>query len=151
MNEARDLLLFDAQMHFTGNVAYGFSMDRVIAGEPLPSQGVRFDVTFEGRIEGSRLNGTITGIDYVSLSAAGVTGLYIRGRITTDDGHNIALVAEGEAAPRPGSALADLRETLFFSTAAPGYEWLNELQAEGAGVVDSATGEIQLKVFAGAE
>lgn len=151
MTKAPDTLLFDAEMHFTGSVDYGFSMGRVTAGEALPPQGVRFDVTFDGRLEGPRLSGTISGIDYVSLSAEGVTGLYIRGRITTDDGHNIALVAEGGAAPRPGSTVADLSETLSFSTAAPGYEWLNELRAEGTGVVDSATGRIQLKVSARSE
>lgn len=139
-------ILFEAAMHFTGNVEYGFSMADAAGGAAIPTQGARFDVTFEGEVGGPRLKGIITGTDYVLLTATGGSQLYIRSRITTEDGHHIAVTAEGMAVPRAGSALADLSEAMTFSTAAPSYTWLNDVRAEGTGVVDSQTGQIKLTV-----
>src|SRR4029450_12780523 len=87
--------LFDARLHFTGIVEYGYTLAQSAAGVPIPELGARFDVFFEGEIRGPRLNGQIKGVDYVSLSPDGVSSLHIHAHITTQDGCHIALHSDG--------------------------------------------------------
>jgi hypothetical protein len=138
--------LFDAQLHFISTVEYGYSRADAAAGNPIPEEGVRFDMFFEGYVRGERINGRISGIDYVTLGPDGVSQLHVHGHIITDDGSPIAVHAQGHARRRPDSSLADTQETLSFSTAIERYSWLNHVQATATGLANLETGMLDLQV-----
>jgi hypothetical protein len=138
--------LFDALVQYTVNVEYGYSFAQSQAGEPIPEQGARFDVYFEGDIRGRRLQGKVTGVDYLALGPDRLARMHVHAHITTHDGCHIAVHTEGLARRRPGSPLADTHETLTFATSAEQYKWLNQVRATGIGVADTRTGRLELTV-----
>ncbi len=80
-------LLYEAEIHFTKVVEYGVSIESISSGDiGDPLEGARFDQTFHGDLHGPRLNGTISGIDYLYVRADGRFQLHIHAQITTDDG-----------------------------------------------------------------
>jgi len=139
--------LFDAHVQYTVNVEYGFSFAQSQAGEPIPDEGARFDVYFEGDIRGGRLQGKVTGVDYLALGPDRVARMHVHAHITTHDGCHIALHTEGLARRRPGSALADTHETITFATSAERYKWLNQVRAIGIGVANTRTGQLEVRVI----
>jgi hypothetical protein len=139
--------LFDARLHFVSTLEYGYSMAEVVSGAQIPHEGVRFDVFFEGEIRGARVNGYVSGVDYVTLGPNGVSQLHVHARITTDDACHIALHAEGSSSRREGGSFADTRERVTLSTAADRYRWLNQLSAIAIGVADLQAGTIELSVM----
>ena len=138
--------LFDALVRFTGTVDYGYTMEHRAKGVPIPAQGARFDLFFDGKIVGERLQGTITGVDYVRLGSDGMAQLHVHAHITTHDGCHIAVHSEGIARRRAGSSIADMQETMSFATSADGYKWLNSLQGNATGVVDMHLGTMDINV-----
>jgi hypothetical protein len=144
-SSAGTLHLFDASMQFTGVVDYGYTLEQRSTGVPIPAQGARFDVFFDGQIVGQRLRGTIRGVDYVTLDRDGMAHLHVHAHITTHDGCHIAIHSEGMARQRAGSSIADVEETMSFATAADSYKWLNGLQGCGSGAVDMQVGRIEIK------
>jgi hypothetical protein len=138
--------LFDALVQYTVNVEYGFSFAQSQAGEPIPDQGARFDVYFEGDIRGPRLQGKVTGVDYLALGPDRIARMHVHAHITTHDGCHIAVHTEGHARRRPGSALADTYETVTFATSAEQYKWLNHVRAIGTGVANTRTGWLEVRV-----
>jgi hypothetical protein len=138
--------LFDARLHFISTIEYGFSRADLASGRPIPEEGVRFDMFFEGDIRGERINGRISGIDYVTLGPNGVSQLHVHGNISTDDGFQIAVHAQGQATRRPDGSLADTHEVLSFSTAIERYSWLNQVKATATGLANLETGMLDLSV-----
>lgn len=138
--------IYEYDLEVTGMTDYGMSLDAVLAGGPIPPQGVRIDVAFEGRVDG-RLAGRAHGSDYVRLRADGRIDLDIRAVIETDDGRRIALSADGVAAPRAGEPIADLYENVRLDTAAEDYAWVNARQVWGYGTVNFATGKIHVEGY----
>ncbi len=62
--------LYEATVTFTGATEFGVSMEALSSGKvPPPPEGARFDVAFAGSLRGARLNGTVTGVDYLSVRA----------------------------------------------------------------------------------
>jgi hypothetical protein len=112
----------------------------------VPSQGVRIDIAFEGRAVG-RLAGRVRGVDYARMRADGRIDLDIRATIETEDGHRIALAADGVATPRAGEPIADLFENVILSTAAESYAWVNPRQVWGVGTVNFAAGKIHIDAY----
>jgi hypothetical protein len=139
--------LFDVVVQYTAVVDYGFTFEQSVAGEPIPEQGARIDIFFEGEIRGERLRGKISGVDYVTLGPDRVSRLHIHAHITTHDGHHIAVHAEGLARRRPGSTLVDVHETISFSTAAEQYRWLNEVRAFSTGLADTRKGGEEARIM----
>ena len=136
--------IYEYTLDVTGIVDYGASLADVLAGVgKFPPQGVRIDVAFAGRAEG-RLAGSVKGVDYTRMRADGRIDLDIRATLETDDGHRIALSADGIAVPRPGAPIADLWENVTLSTAAEAYAWVNTRQIWAIGTVDFSTGKIQI-------
>src|SRR5262249_53677738 len=122
-------LLYEATVSFTEVVEYGLSMSGVFSGSVgMPAAGARFDVHFRGAVRGPKLNGTLAGIDYITVRADGRTQLHIHARLTIDDGENVAYHAEGVAHPRPGAREWVVRETVSFVTASARHAWLNQVQ-----------------------
>jgi len=138
--------LFDARLHFISTVEYGYTRADVAVGKPIPEEGVRFDMFFEGYVRGEQINGRISGIDYVTLGPDGVSQLHVHGHIVTDDGSHVAVHAHGQARRRPDSVLADTQETLSFSTAIERYSWLNHVEATATGLANLETGMLDISV-----
>lgn len=127
---------------------------------PVP-QGIRvnFHIT-GGTIDGPRLKGKLrpVGADFFTLRHDGVGELDVRATIETDDGALIyvhyvgigdmgsdghARFLAGELPPR-----VSLHTGPRFSTAHPGYQWLNRLYCVAAGVVDMQTFEVRYDIHA---
>jgi hypothetical protein len=141
-------LLYEYTVKFTGMTEYGVSLESLMAGNATPPpEGARFDVAFEGASTGPKLNGKVTGVDYLQIRADGRFQLHIHAEITTDDGEKIAVFADGVALRREGSSLADLRENVTLSTSSKKYSWVNTLQVWASGTVDLAKQVVQLKGY----
>jgi len=141
-------IIYEAVVHFTKITEYGISMDDLQSGAATPPAGVRFDFAFEGEFQGPRFSGTISGIDYLYCRADGRFELHIHARLTTDDGENIALFADGVSIPQEGNSKKQLRENISFITSSPAYTWINQVQAWRQGTVDLEKGEVKVKVYA---
>ena len=139
--------IYEYELAITGVTDYGVTMDAVLSGrEPIPPQGLRFDVAFEGSAHG-RLAGTVRGVDYVRMRADGRVDLDIRAAIETADGRRIALAADGVAITRSAEPIADLWENIRLSTPAADYAWVNTRQIWGYGTVNFATGKVHIEGY----
>jgi uncharacterized protein DUF3237 len=139
--------IYEYDLDLTGVTDYGVSLQSIMSGEQkVPPQGARFDATFEGLGKG-RLSGRVRGVDYLRMRADGRLDLDIRATIETDDGHRIALSADGVGAPREGEPISDLFENVRLTTAAATYAWVNARQIWGVGTVNVATGKIHVEGF----
>jgi hypothetical protein len=122
-------------------------MEAILAGkERVPPQGARFDVALEGRAKG-RLSGRVRGVDYLRMRADGRIDLDIRATIETDDGHRIALSADGVALPHANEPIADLFENVCLTTAAADYAWVNTRQIWAPGTVHLTAGKIHIEAY----
>ena len=144
-----DEVLFNEAMHITGVTEYGISFEDLMAGAvALPPQGARFDVAYEGAIEGAKLKGYLKGIDYVRVTPDGRFQLNIHATVETDDGERIAVTSGGILkAPDPVTGIAQVRLNMQFVAASSQYEWMNALQAWGAGTVNLQTREINVTIY----
>ena len=139
--------IYDYNVEVTGMTDYGITLDTILTGQTqIPPQGVRIDVAFEGRGTG-RLAGRVRGVDYVRMRADGRVDLDIRATVETDDGHRIALSADGVAMLRANEPIADLLENVRLTTAAESYAWVNSRQVWATGTVNFATGKIHIEAF----
>jgi hypothetical protein len=140
-------LLYEYTLKITQVVEYGVSMEALLSGQaPPPGEGVRLDIHLEGAISGAKLNGSVTGVDYLHVRADGRMQLDIHGEITTEDGKKIALYADGVAIGQP--PVLQLRENATLTTSHPEYSWVNTLQVWAPGTVDLANGEVRVRGYA---
>jgi hypothetical protein len=144
--------LFSEDIHLTGLTEYGVRWEELTSGQAvLPPEGARFDIAFEGTLDGPRLKGTIAGVDHLTVRADGRFQLDMQAQITTDDGAQIAVHEDGLlVAPAPDDAarIAQLRLNLEFTAFSPQYAWLNHVQGWGRGTVDWNTGAVEMQVYA---
>ena len=141
--------LCDIAVNNTEVVEYGISMEALFSGKvSVPLAGARFDIHVKGAAHGPKLNGAVVGVDHLLVRADGHSQLHIHARITTEDGQNIALFADGVAVPQKGTTFLQLRESFSFLTASQTYTWLNTVQGWALGTVDPGKGEVRLKVYA---
>jgi hypothetical protein len=132
-----EALLYKFRVDFTDIKEFGVSLSGLMAGDiPAPAEGARFDVVFSGSIAGPKINGKISGIDYVHVRADGRFQLNIHADIVTDDGARIALHADGVAIPKEGSPVVELRENHALTTSFEEYTWLNRIQIWAKGIAD---------------
>ena len=141
-------LLYEYALNVTGITEYGVSFEELMSGKVAPpTEGARFDVTFEGTVSGSKLKGMVKGVDYLWMRADGRIQLDIHAVITTDDGQKIKLHADGVGLPRKDSSIADLRENVTLFTSSNDYKWVNVLQVWGIGTVDFAKQIVQVTAY----
>jgi hypothetical protein len=141
-------LIYELNLNITEMTEYGVSFAALMAGEvPPPPEGARFDIHVDGVDNGPKLKGKVTGIDYLSMRADGRTELNVYGKITTEDGQNIAVQAGGIGTPRPNTSIIDLRENVTLFTSSEDYKWVNTLQVWATGTVDTATGIINISAY----
>lgn len=117
--------IYEYDLEVTGVTDYGVTLEAILSGQArVPLQGARIDVAFEGRATG-RLTGRVRGLDYLRIRTDGRIDLDIRAIVETEDGHRIALSADGVGMPRAAEPIADLRENVSLTTAAEHYAWVN--------------------------
>jgi len=139
--------IFEWDLAITNVTDYGVNMEALFAGrERVPLQGAQFDVTVAGPIKG-RVSGSLRGVDYMRVRADGRRDIDLRATVETDDGHRIALCADGVATPREGEPIVDLSLKIHLTTAAVAYGWVNARPAWGAGSVNLATGTIHIDAY----
>ena len=139
--------IYEYDLDITEVTDYGVTLEDILSGKTsIPVQGARIDVAFKGRATG-RLAGLVHGIDYLLIRADGRVDLDIHATIETDDGHRIALAADGVCLPRPAEPIADLRENVELITASEDYAWVNTRQVWGVGTVNFASGKINVEAY----
>jgi hypothetical protein len=139
--------IYEYELHVTGVTDHGVTLQSILSGQSrIPPQGARIDVAFEGRAKG-RLTGRVRGVDYLRIRTDGRIDLDIRATIETDDGHRIALSADGVGVPRATEPIADLRENISLTTAAESYAWVNTRQVWGVGTVSFAVGQVHIDAY----
>lgn len=135
-------LLFEEEVRLTGVKEYGFSWQQFVSNtEPIPPEGLKFDIHFEGEVTGDRINGTIKGTDYLTVRADGRLFLNLHAAITTNDGAHIHVTESGI------NANGHLRLAMDFHTSDQRYTWINQKHVWGVGTVDFQTGRVIIKGF----
>ena len=141
-------LIYEAEIQFTNIVEYGVSMAALSSGKiAFPAEGARFDYGFQGDIRGAKLNGKITGTDYLYVRADGQFQLHIHAQIRTDDGHNISFSSDGLSMQTNGTNETQLRATVSLFTASPAYQWLNKLHIWAIGSLDPGKGQAFVRAY----
>jgi hypothetical protein len=141
-------LLYRVTLQITGTKEYGVSFAALMAREVTPPvKGARFDVPFEGKATGPKLNGAAEGIDYVRVRADGRLELHIHETIRTEDGHNISVHGDGVATPRPEGSIADVRVNMTLFASSKDYAWVNQVPVSGIGTIDLARQVIQVAAY----
>jgi hypothetical protein len=142
-------LIYEAEIHFTGMVEYGVSMDALSSRKvPVPLAGARFDQTFEGTLHGPKLRGKISGTDYLYVRADGLFQLHLHARVTTDDGANISMSSEGVSMQVDGEKLTQLRAAVSLFSSSEPYSWLNQLRLWAVGTLDPVRGIALVRAYA---
>jgi hypothetical protein len=134
-------LLFEEDVSLTGITDYGFTWKDFMDGVPVPEQGARFDIAFEGAISGDKLSGRIYGIDYLEVRADGKMIINLHAGLVTSQGERINVTETG--INRNG----DLRLNIHFHTGVKQYVWLNQVQVWAIGKVDFNTGKVHIKGY----
>lgn len=133
--------LFDEEAYLTDITEYGVSWESLVKGKQLPPpQGARFDIAFEGKIFGDKINGKVKGVDYLMARGDGKFILALHATIVTDDGAVIALQEKGIMVQSPDGN-GQLYLTMNFSTAYSNYQWINGIQVWGVGTSFLSEGE----------
>jgi hypothetical protein len=139
--------VFDEEIQLTGITEFGISWEDLVKGNAqLPAQGARFNLEFEGSVNGENINGVIKGVDYLEIRADGKFMLNIHATIITDDGETISIKETGISTPDP-SGKAVLHLNMDFYTVSEKYEWLNKKQVWSVGEVDMTTGKVNVTGF----
>jgi hypothetical protein len=142
-------LVYEYTPRVTRIVEYGAPAEGVLMRtSPPPEEGARLDLHLEGSVIAGRLQGTVTGIDYLNVRADGRTELNVRGHITLEDGKRVALEAGGLAIPEGDSSVFQLREHVKLTSHHPELAWVNTTEVWARGTVDVATGEVHLRAYA---
>lgn len=140
-------LLYEVSVGITKLTEFGVGiLDAMSPEAPLPPVGARFDIAVAGTVSG-RVEGTFEGVDYLHIRADRRSQLHVHGTITTPSGSNIALFADGVAVPDDAPGIFQLRENVTLTTAAPEFEWVNQLQIWAQGACDMNTLQIEISGY----
>jgi hypothetical protein len=128
-------------------IEYGLSLSDVIAGNAAPpSHGARFDVYFEGQVDG-RIQGKISGADFAFMRPDGLIELNIHAKIDAGNGVLIAFWAGGIGRLRSGEPVLDLAENVRLTTSHESHHWVNGRQIWATGTADLGAGKISVEAF----
>jgi hypothetical protein len=135
-------LLFKEKIRLTEVKDYGFNFgDFVERKKALPPEGLKFDIYFEGDVTGSLINGTISGVDYLTVRADGRMFLNLHAKIETSDGALIKVIESGT------NDNGVLRLNMDFHTNHSRYSWLNQKHVWASGEVNFHTGEVNIQAY----
>lgn len=139
--------LFDEEISLTGITDFGVSWEDLTSGKAeLPPQGARYNIAFEGKVFGDKINGDIKGVDYLYVRCDGKFELNIQASILTDDGVMIHVHETGVSKPNTDGT-AKLNLNLSFSTNSEKYDWLNQKQVWAVGEVNMIHGNVSMKCY----
>jgi len=142
-------LVYEYTPQVTRIVEYGTSAEAVLMRtSPPPKEGARLDLYLEGPVIAGRLQGTVTGVDYLNMRADGRVELHIHAHITLGDGKKVALEAGGVAVPEEGSSVFQLREHVCLTSNDPSLAWVNTTEVWARGTVDVSSGQVHLRAYA---
>jgi hypothetical protein len=142
-------LIYEYTPQVSRIVEYGASAEAVLMRtSPPPKEGARLDLYLEGPVIAGRLQGTVTGVDYLNMRADGRAELHIHGHITLEDGKKVALEAGGVAVPEGDSSIFQLREHVNLTSNDPALAWVNATEVWARGTVDVSTGQVHLRAYA---
>jgi uncharacterized protein DUF3237 len=142
-------LVYEYTPQVTQIVDYGISAETVLMRTaPPPLEGARLDLYLEGPVIAGRLQGTVSGIDYLNMRADGRAELHIHAHITLEDGKKVALEAGGLAISKGGSSILQLREHVKLSSSHPALAWVNTTEVWARGTVDVSSGQVHLRAYA---
>jgi hypothetical protein len=142
-------LIYEYTPQVIRTVEYGASAEDVLMRtSPPPKEGARLDLYLEGPVIAGRLQGTVTGVDYLNMRADGRAELHIHGHITLEDGKKVALEAGGVAIPEGDSSVFQLREHVKLTSNHPALAWVNTTEVWARGTVDVSTGQVHLRAYA---
>jgi hypothetical protein len=135
-------LLFEEDVRLTAVKEYGFSWQEFATGDsPIPPEGLRFDIHFEGDVSGEKLNGHIKGVDYLTVRSDGRLFLDLYATLKTKDGASISVKESGI------NAGGDLRLNMDFHTNDDRYRWINHKHVWGIGTVNFQNGAVKIKGY----
>lgn len=135
-------LLFEEDVRLIDVKEYGFSFKSFAEkSQPIPPEGLQFDIHFDGVVTGDLLNGTIKGVDYLSIRSDGRLFLNLQASITTHDGALIKVTESGI------NDNGNLRLNMDFHTNDERYRWLNHKHVWGMGSVNFQTGQVKIKGY----
>ena len=139
--------VYEYDVDITGMIDFGVELGAILERKmPIPPQGARFDVAFDGRATG-RLSGRVSGIDHAFMRPDGCIELNIHGVIETDNGCRIALAAGGLGVLRNDAPILDLSENVRLLTASADYAWVNAGPIWAFGTANLETGKIHLEGY----
>jgi uncharacterized protein DUF3237 len=142
-------LIYEYTPQVTQIVEYGASAEAVLMRTtPPPKEGARLDLYLEGPVVAGKLQGTVSGVDYLNVRADGRAELHIHGHITLEDGRHIALEAGGVATPEGESSILQLHEHVKLTSNDPALAWVNTTELWARGTVDVSTGRVHLRAYA---
>ena len=142
-------LIYEYTPQVTEIIEYGASAEAVLMRTTSPpKEGARLDLYLEGPVIAGRLQGTVTGVDYLNMRADGRAELHIHGHITLEDGKKVALEAGGVAIPQGHSSIFQLREHVKLTSNLPALAWVNTIEVWARGTVDVSTGQVHLRAYA---
>jgi Protein of unknown function (DUF3237) len=142
-------LVYEYTPQVTQIVEYGIPAETVLMRTaPPPPEGARLDLHLEGPVIAGRLQGTVSGIDYLNMRADGRAELHIHAHIALADGKKVALEAGGLAIPKGGSSVFQLREHVKLTSNHPALAWVNSTEVWARGKVDVSTGQVHLRAYA---
>jgi hypothetical protein len=142
-------LVYEYSPRITRVVEYGASAEALLSGElSPPPEGARIDLYLQGPVSGPKLNGMVTGVDYLYFRADGRADLHIHAEITAESGKKIALAVDGVAFPEEGSSVWQLRENVTLLTNHPEFSRVNTIQVWASGTVDVSDGQVRIKAYA---
>lgn len=110
--------------------------------------GRRLDIHFAGDIlPGSRIDGSVEGVDRVLVGPDGVGCLDVRYVITTGQGDKVIVRTHGYSTPskEPG-VFSDLREATTFETGSTELAYLNQTLAVTVGESRPAEGDFEVRL-----
>ena len=137
-----DELLFEEDIQLTSIKEYGFTWkDFSEQSKPIPKEGLKFEINFEGTITGEKIKGRVQGIDYLTVRADGRLFLDLHASIATDDGSTIYVKESG--INQNGNLLLNMD----FHTNDSRYNWLNHTHVWCKGQVNFSTGKVLVKGF----
>jgi Protein of unknown function (DUF3237) len=142
-------LLYQANIQFTGTVAYGTRLQDISSGKvAIPLTGARFDQTFVGELHGPKLQGEITGTDYLYVRPDGLFQLHLHARVYTQDRVHIAFSSTGVSLQSNNGDIAHIRSAVSLFTSSEAYLWVNNLHLCALGTLDISTGIAKIKAYA---
>lgn len=147
--DSRATLAYEVNGMPIGMESFGVDATKVFTGEiKIPEEGFRLDVPFSGKTSKGTINGTIEGIDYITILPNRNTLIDVHGTITTKTGEKIAVKVDGVLIPNiDDPSKGTYYETVKLTSNSEKYKYLNDKYFVGHGESNFVTNKLKLRVY----